>query len=253
MRSINKLTALLLSLILVAGALASCVGPTVDLQTDTYVASVTIEFATNDDKMKAAVDAMSGSVSTLYVSGEDMRIETSAEVNGISLSDNYVYFGGTLYHETRLTVDGKSAVTLEKAAMSAENRQQLISDVGAGASIEPTDFDVQEKDGEEGNYTYTCGGITGKAKDSLQSIFASKFSGLNATASLASAEFVLETENSRDKSSTLSCHFVIGMNGESYEITMHIYTDYDYEAVFGISAPEGSSSYKQVSYDEIIK
>ena len=244
---------MLLSLILVVGSLAACEDNGTPIKSDVYVANVEIEFATNDDAMKAAVDAMNGSGAPVYVSGEDMKIETSAELNGISLSDSYVYFGGTLYHENRLTVDGKTSVTLEKASMSEENRQQLLSDVGAGASIEPDDFGVQEKDGDDVNCIYTCSSITSQAKDSLQAIFASKFSGLNATVELTGAEFTLETENGVNMHSSLSCHFVITMNGRSYEITMHINTDYDYETSFGISAPTDPSAFKQVSYDEIIK
>ncbi len=253
MKSLNRIAAMLLALVLAVGVLASCGTTDTPLQSDIYVATVDISFATNDDDMKAAVQAMKSSGSKIYVSGEDMRIETSAELNNILLSDSYVYFGGTLYHESRLTVDGKSSVTLEKAAMSAENRQQLISDVGAGASIEPIDFNVQEKDGDELNYTYNCSRITGKAKDSLEAIFAAKFSGLNATVELEAAELTVEGENGRTKSTCLSCHFLITMNGQSYEITMHVNTTYDYDTSFGISAPAGSSSYNQVSYDEIIK
>ena len=253
MKSLNRIAAMLLSLILVVGMLASCGGPDVPLQSDVYVATVEISFETDDEDMKTAVQAMKSSGSKIYVSGEDMKIETSAELNNISLADSYVYFGGTLYHENRLTVDGKTSVTLEKAALSSENRQQLISDVGAGASIDPIDFNIQERDGDELNYTYNCSRITGKAQDSLEAIFASRFGGLNATVELEAAELTIEGENGRNKSSRLSCHFVITMNGQSYEITMNMNTTYDYDSSFGISAPAGSSSYKQVSYDEIIK
>ncbi len=244
---------MLLTLVLAVGLLASCNTTDTPLQSDVYVAMVDISFETDDEDMKAAVQAMKSSGSKIYVSGEDMKIEISAELNNISLSDSYVYFGGTLYHENRLTVDGKTSVTLEKAAMSTENRQQLISDIGAGASIDPIDFNVQEMAGDELNYTYNCSRITGKAKESLEAIFASRFIGLNATVELTGAELTIEGENGRNKSSSLSCHFVITMNGQSYEITMNMNTTYDYDTAFGISAPAGSSSYKQVSYDEIIK
>ena len=57
----KRLTAFLICIVLLAASLISCVnqdqGGNTDLQTDKYIASVRIKYATNDAKMKAAVDA----------------------------------------------------------------------------------------------------------------------------------------------------------------------------------------------------
>ena len=255
MKSFNKITSLLLLLVLSVGILASCGDPAgpQPQQTDNYVANVEIRFATNDDAMKAAVDAMSSSKSTVYVTKDEMRIETSAEMNEISLTDNYVYFLGILYHENKITVNDQSYAEYKMATVGEADREKLLSDVGAGAGVDVSDFEIQDMTGDEKNAIYTCSNIKDDAKNSLQAIYASNFSALNATVELSGAEYTLETENGRDKSSTLSCHFVIDMDGKSYEITMHITTTYDYEAKFGISAPFNIDDYIEVGYDEIIK
>ena len=254
MKMTNKFIALLMAMILVAGVLVSCEQPSAEpLQSSIYKATIEISFENDDADLQAAIDAISSSKSTIYVNGDDMKIETSTAMDKISVTDKYTYFGGTLYHESRVSVDGKESVVLEKASLTKENREQLVSDVGAGASIDPVDFNIQEKEGEGGNYTYNCSRITGKAKDSLQAIFAAKFNGFNATVELTGAEYTLKVENDRNESSILCCHFSIAMNGKTYNLTMNIKTDYDYDAVFGISAPAGSSSYNQVSYSEIIR
>ena len=250
MKLLNKIIAFLLLMAVAVGALASCDTPNGPLQSDTYVANVEVKFSSENAEIKAVVDAMNRN-STIYVSEGDMKIETSVQMDGISITDKYVLFGGTLYHESRATVNGKTAVELKKTSMSDDNRQQLIAEVGAGASIEPTDFNIQEQDGDELNYTYNCSRITGKAKESLEAIYGANFSAIGATVELSGAEYTLVAENGRTTSSSLTCHFVIGLNGQSYEITAEIITKYDYDATFGISTPANSSSYQLVSYGEL--
>ena len=252
MKLTDRIIALLLLMAVAVGTLASCDITTGPLQSDTYVANVEVKFSSENAEIKTVIDTMNRN-STIYVSEDDMKIETSVEMEGISITDNYVFFGGTLYHESRATVNGKTAVELKKASMSSENKDQLVADVGAGASIEPTDFNVQEQEGDELNCTYSCSRITGKAKESIEAIYGSKFSAIGATVELSGAEYNLVIANGRRTSSSLTCHFVIGMNGQSYEITVEILTSYDYDATFGISTPANSSSYQLVGYDEIFE
>ena len=254
MKLSNKLMAMLLSFVLVVSMLASCEDPVEQpLQTDNYIANVEIKFATNDDAMKAAVDAMNSSKSTVYVSGDEMRIETLASLNDIMLADNYIFFLGNLYHEQKLTVGEDTMANYEMASVGEADREKLLADIGAGASIDVEDFEISNKEGQDGNISYNCKNIKADARESLQAIYASNFSAFKATVELSGAEFRLETENGRDKSSILSCHFVINMDGQTYEITMHITTTYDYDTVFGISAPVNVDEYVKVNYDEMFK
>jgi hypothetical protein len=149
-------------------------------------------------------------------------------------------------------IDGKSTLTLEKADITEEDCGKLLLDVGAGADIDVDDFTLQDRTGDNGNYTYTCASISANAKDSLEAIFASKFQGTGATVELDDAEYVIETDGSFNKSSMLSCHFSVTVGEKTYEITMHINTTYDYSARFGISFPINPDDYKTVSYKDIV-
>ena len=137
--------------------------------------------------------------------------------------------------------------------MSKDNRDKLIEDVGVGASIDPSDFNIQEENDQDGKSVFTCSRITNKAKQSLETIYASKFDAIGATVALDAAEYTLVKENDRTVSSVLTCHFTIVLDGQSYEIAMEISTEYDYDADFGLSIPAKSSSYEQVSYEEIFE
>ena len=263
MRSFAKLISLLMALAIMVGCLASCNDKNdvpgenqgnnqqQELQSDKYVATINVKFATNDDKMKEAVYALNSSESKLYVDGDKVMLDSSTELEKISVNDNYVYVDGVLYHSTVVVANGKSASSYEKANMSIENRDKLISDLGTGADIGVGDFETHEMTSLGDNITYTCSDISDDAKKSLCDIFASEFAGLGATVQLDSVDYILATEKDRDVSYTLSCHFSITMNGATYTITMHISCTYDYEADVNILAPQNTENYTSVSYDKI--
>lgn len=249
--SMKRLTALILSLMIIIGALSSCDFGVKDLQSDTYVVNVRVRFATNDDKMKAAVDAMN-STAVLSVDHGNIQMEAVSAINDVSVKNSYVYIGGIIYHSNQTSVGDMSVAEYERAAASDVEIDSILSKAGAGASIDVIDFNVQERDGKNENYIYNCSRITSKAKESLCNIISSKFEGLDATVILTEASYSLETEGDRSVSSVLSCNFEITMNGSTYEITVHTYCDYDYDAEVNISAPSDSEKYAYVSIEDII-
>ena len=251
MKHIKKLTALTLVTVTLLCCLASCDLFGGNLQTDKYVANVRIVFATEDEGMRAAIDAMSAS-SVLTVDGDNVMVDTQTATTGVMVNDSYVYIDGVIYHSTDVLVNSESASSYEKANMPAASRDDLINKIGVGANIGPADFEISESFTSGDLNTYTCTVINDESKASLQAIFAARFAGLDAVVQLDDAEYTLETYKGRNKSSVLSCHFTILLNGESYNITMHTYYDYDYDAKVNISAPQDTDKYTEVSYEKII-
>jgi hypothetical protein len=248
----KKIISLMLSLVLAVTLLASCDNTNGPLPSDTYKAEVQIKYSSEHADMAAAISPME-SKATIYRSGSDLKIETGAIMNNVTLSDNYVFFSGMLYHENRLTVDDKTVVTLERTSLTEDKLDQLLTDVGAGAGITSSDFNVQDKLGDELSYTEICSRITSRAKASLEEIFGAKLKTIGATVSLTDAKYTLVGENGRDTSSSLTCFFNVTLNGTTYDVTVEMVTTYDYDAVFGIGAPAFTSDYKQVGYDEMFK
>ena len=256
MRSLNKLTALLISLVIILGCLASCDNTAgtedpEDLQTDNYVATVQIKLATDDNKMKAAVDAMSSS-SVINVSGDNLSIHTVSDANETKLDNSYTLIDGILYHSLVINVGEYTVAETKKAEFTAENKDKLIYDVGAGASIGVEDFYNVEASKFGDAYTYVCSDAFDELKESLVDLVSSRFESIGATVYIDNVDYQLESLNGRSSSSVLSCSYVIAMDGESYEITMRLYTSYDYDSEPQISLPENSDSFTLVSYEEIV-
>ena len=250
MRSTNKILALILSLVLVVGVFSACQPESNEpLQTETYAANVQITFSSDNEAMQQAISAMQSSA-VICVDGGDLTVETKAEIGSTSVTDKYTYYSGTLYHEQVVSSADLTSTTLERTSLKDETRDQLLSDMGAGAGITPIDFNIQDMEGDENNCTYTCSRVTAKTKESLEKIYGASFAGFG-TLVLESAEYVLEVKNGRDESSTLTCNFVITVGETSYNITMQMVTEYDYEASFVIAVPANSASYTQVLYSEM--
>lgn len=255
MSTLKKLLAILVCLVVVCGCLGSCdviegLGGS-KREADRYEASVRIVFATNDDKMKAAVDAMSSSA-VIKADGDSIFVETTAESDDTVVSESFTAVDGYLYHYLSLQSGIYSAERREVAAFTDTDSYFLLSEIGAGADIDITDFKSCDASELNGKTTYDCQDITSEAREGLYATLSEDFSALGATVDIKDVYFILETEGDLEMKSTLSCNFIITMNGESYEITMRTYTEYDYDKEIEITVPSDADAYKEVSYKEII-
>lgn len=223
----------------------------VELQSDYYVANITVSYTTNDDKMKAAVEAMNTETS-LTVMADDLKLVSNVVLNNASVSDEYTYYKGMLYHSNTVKVGDMSLSSYKKATMSDDQRDNLLSKMGAGASVGIGDFAKHDMGRAEGVTTYTCTEMKDDAKNSLTEILASNFDGIGATVEIDSANFVLEVKNGRDQKSTLSCDLVITMDGATYEVTMNLECVYNYSAVTVIMTPTNLDKYIDSTVDEIL-
>ncbi len=253
----GKLFALLLCLTLLCGSLASC-----DIldrlqggskrDADKYKAEVRVVFATNDEKMSDAVNAMSSSA-TIKADGENMSVLTTAQSGDTTLTETYTVLDGMLYHFLSVQSGAYYADKREKAELSDTDTYMLLSEIGIGADIDITDFETsRESEGADGKKTYNCSDITDQAREGLHASLSDDFAPLAATVNIKDVTFILETEGELEMKTTLSCDLEIIMNGESYEITMRTYTTYDYDVRPEISAPSDADAYKEVYYKDIL-
>lgn len=253
----RRLFALLLCLTLILCSLSSC--DVIDrLQggtkrdADKYEAEVRVVFATNDEKMSAAVNAMSSSA-TIKADGENMYVLTTAESGDTTLTETYTVLDGKLYHLLSVQSGAYYADKREKADFSDTDTYMLLSEIGTGADIDITDFETsRESEGADDKKTYTCSDITDQAIEGLHASLSDDFAPLGATVNIKDVTFILETEGDLEMKTTLSCDLEISMNGESYEITMRTYTTYDYDVNPEISAPSDADTYKEASYKDIL-
>ena len=219
---------------------------------DSYTVTVKTVYETKDAKMKDAIAAIGSPTTTISFDGDNIKVDSFATVNDITTKTDYVYIDGVIYYANEISVGELFLSEYKKANMNAEQKSQLLSDVGAGANISKEDFSQSNTEPHGYSIIYTCTGISSDAKESLCNIFASKFEAIGATVKLSDVTYCFETIKGEITSSKISCNFVINMGGEEYKVTMHLNYEYNYDAEVSISAPRDAEEYLDASLEEIL-
>ena len=248
----KKFTALLLVFALSFCFLASC---NKDKSEDIYKATVVVSFSSSDEAFADAIKGFGSSTYTLYASGSDLKIESSASMEGITVNRTYTVLDNMLYNTTDVTAGELTATEREKAQFTKIDRNELIVAVGAGAVLDANDFGkatLVDENKKQKTETYVYSEISADSADSVRSIFAKRFEALNANVELEDAQYYVEYKDDAVTSYILNASFVITMNGVSYNVNMSVECTYDYDAKFEIGLPEGADGYQVVRYDDII-
>lgn len=252
MKATNKLLATILTLTIVVGLLASCdiVTPPVNDARDpgTYTARVSVRFATNDDKMKDAIDALS-SDATVLKDGDNLSVTTLSETEDASIHESYILSGGMLFHSLLVKVGEYSLNEYKMAFVSDGEIESIAARIGQGASVGAEDFKTFENVGSEIVYS----DILEESKASLVLIMSDKLATIGAEVDITDASLSVTNDGDFIISSVLSCNYEISLNGEVYSVIMRLYTDYDYTSEVMISIPDDADKYQPASLDEIIK
>ena len=241
MRAFTKLSCLIICLALLFGTLTSCdvingllnnQGAKAD--PDKYTASVRIAFATNDDKMKAAVDAMSSSA-VIMSDGSNLYVNTIAQTGGASVENTYTLVDGMLFHSLSISSGEITAMQKERSFADEFALEDILNKAGAAAGIDSSDFETVDSYTEGGLDVSSCSGATDEIKNDIEKLLSPRFAALGAEVKVEDVYLTLEKNGELIVSSVLSVSFKINMDGKVYEITMRTYTDYDYTAEVEIS------------------
>ena len=259
MSALKKITALLICMVVLCSILASC-QPGADgganggapLQSDKYVATITVKYTALDSKLKDAVEAIGSPEITVSADGDNLKVESFVATKNISTESQYVLVDGTLYHFNRISVDDLAVTTREKSGADESSRKAIIESVGPSASIGVEDFAQSGKTESNGSVTYVCNNINDESANSLCDVFAAQLSAIGATVRLESASYQVTLTGEREDKSTLTCNFIVTLDGADYSVLMRINSEYDYDASVSISAPGDADKYTEVSSEEII-
>ena len=258
MSASKRITALLICIVVLCGMLSACQPGTnqgndnTDLPGDKYVATVTIKYTAMDAKLKEAVEAMGTPTATIYADGENIKLESEVKTDSVTAISDYTLVDGMLYHNSRVIVGYLAVTSREKAAVDSTTHEELIENIGPGASIGIEDFKFSGKTEENGTVKHTCYNITDEAKASLVEIFGAQLSALDATVAIDSVNYEVTVARGREESSSLVCNFIVTMDDKDYSVIMRVSYDYDYDKEVSISAPSDADVYKEVSAEEIL-
>ena len=221
---------------------------------DGYKATIVVSFGSDDEAMAEAISSFGSSTYTLYSSGSDLKIESSASLDNVSINRTYILKDNMIYNTSDMTAGDNTVSQREKAEFGKIDRGELIISVGAGADLSTDDFKTVTKvDENQKNKTesYVCSDILEESKASVSSIFEKKFAALDATVVLNDVQYYVEYKDSEITSYILNANFAVTIGGVTYNVSMSVECVYDYDAKFDIDLPSGADSYTEVRYEDI--
>lgn len=261
----TRLIALLLSLIMLIGCLASCdikkpdggEEPGGDVQqpeeqSKGCVITTETVFTSENEDMKAAIEKMDSSLVTYIVDGKT-SVVGSASVGGTSVSKEYIMVDGVLYAGQAATSEDYSVATYKKAALTTEDAESFLEKVGATSFVDLTDFGTHAIDKRDNVYIYDCTEILPASLERLEEAYLASFATSGAKVEILDAHLVIEKTTKQVMSKKLTISFVISMYGENYDVIMTQTSSYAYEQPVSISLPENIDEYIDASYEEILK
>ena len=245
MKIFNKITALALASALLLISLVSCTP-----KEESYKATVKTSFSSNDAAMAEAIAAFEKSDVILYVSGNNIKLESSTKIADIQLDRRYVAIDGILYNTTALTAGDKAANEMQKAPFGTAEKGEILLALGAGVPLDESDFNTVNENKVGKMTALTCTAIKDDSASALVSFFADKLDSIDATVALVDAQYNVETLDGKIQNYILNASFEITVGGNTYGIDMTVECEYDYKANVKIVAPEGD--FTEVTYKDII-
>lgn len=244
MRTMKKITSVLLVLAMLTACLCSCdliggkdpgeliAAAEAELRLAPYSINMNIKYESADEGMKAAIEAFSAPVIKTEVDGDDFKITMSFKNDGIKSGLIYTCVDGVLY--TELNDGGHvSTSTTEGADMAA-----ITEALGAHAGISTDDFNTVKTQSRGNVSVITCTEIKDEPLDALVSSLTEQLADIEALVNIKDVVLAMQFTDGKYDVTILTCSYVITVGSEVYNLTMTYTSKFNYEAEVEISAPD---------------
>ena len=267
MKNIKRILALLLITAIALTCLVSCEKTPEELVKAAdeallkraYTVDIDMDFSSDNPEMNEAFKSMNDMDIEMAVNGDDMKLDMdlSMSVMGISMAMNssYVMIDNTLYLKMAVSSGGYSQNIKNKATLTEENIADFKEDAGVAYDVSSLDFENISMELVEDSFIITCDGIKADATEKLTDMISDQLEGSNAECAIENVKLVIEIEEGKYDTTTLSCDYKITVEGETYSVHMNSEMEYDYAELdepIVISAPTDASDYEEVTYEELM-
>jgi hypothetical protein len=247
MLKFKRIIGALLVLVLFASSLASCQKKTESnvntienadkaLENTAYSMDVSLEYSSEDAKMIEAIESFSMPTMKILVDGDKFQGKMDLVLDGVNNYITYTYVDGVLYTEWR---EYDKTVQNSKE-LGDTDKTALTESYGAGASINSDDFEKVTVNKTDTSSVITCETIKDDALMALVNSLNSEFRSLNfnGSAALKNAKLVIEIQDGKYSSTTLTCLYYITTALDTYTIEMTYSCNFGYDVEFEITAPD---------------
>lgn len=268
----RRLFSILIVACLIMGCLISCSKPEEDkeptvnelvakadeaVKNSSYRVTMDMAFTGDetDETTKQIITSLNNVEMLLSTDGNNAEVSYGMEIeyDGIVVAVNMemISVGNTVYILSEQSVDGEKETVKMKATATEEQREELFGQTGSAATeITDSDFEKVEMKKVDGVYVITCTDIKEESVDKLNSVLDSS-AGASSSVSVSNAKLTFEIKDGKYQKATITCDYVMDIDGEKITLGASIDMKYTYED-FDITAPSDAKDYQEIDIDDML-
>ena len=262
---LKRTVSLALAIVMIACALTSCDlllgkdAATIISEADAalsgaeYTVNTTVVFTSDDETMKAAIADIDGTTMTFATKGHASRSTVAMKVGGVDVRKEYIISDGVLYYTHTETSGETTDEVKQQVVLSAEEKNEIISDTGVKAPLSYTDFSNVSVETSGNVSLITCEGIKANASVATSAALRDALGIDGAVVIIMDAKLVVRIVDGKYNGEYLSVSYSIDTGSASYDLRLQLSSEYDLTTSVSILPPQDSESYVSVGYSELGK
>ena len=264
---ITRLLALILVIVLSLSAMTSCnvvyemaaekVLTMADekLTSTPYKMEVEMAFSSKNSEINSALSMFNDSEIEILIDGSDiamsMNIETEIMRENVGIYVEYIIVDKMAYAKASVDVQGLSQTIKQKAQITDDDIEELMSENNASYGADHTNFNNKSLKFENGKFIITCTDISKSGADSLKAMIENQI-GDSIDIDVDDVEVVFTMNGFQYESMKISCKYIIDLYGTEVKINYVSEVSYDYGDEYKVEEPSNKNSYAEVDFDELL-
>ena len=250
--SLLLVLAMLLSMALLSSCDAAFAAAAIEkadkaLEEAPYKATINMNFACDDAALNKVLSAMNMEV-PMVMDGENLSFTMKTPVSEtgtaeilVTLVDKVIYYEATYAGQTLKM----------KTTLNEEQYTEFMGEASTQMPVNATYFEKLSMETVDGKKVVTCSDLKAEGSEELNELIADALEGMEAQATVESIDFSVTIADDKYETMDLSVTYSITVAEKTYSVTLDITMAFAYGDADPVVAPEDTSNYQEVSYEDI--
>ncbi len=252
-KTMKKILALVMALILTCVMLVSCDNPIsmlkkadAALDEAPYAVTMKMEFECDNDELNQIFSLMNMEIPAT-VDGENLAMDMSMNMMGYAVDAKMTVADKVMYYNMEMM--GESVKM--KATMNDEQYSEFMAENNTQMAVNPKDFGKLTVENRDGKKYIACGEISEEGIKALNDVMADSLEGMDGEATVSNVTYGVTISNGKYESIEMTCVYSVTIYEETYNVTFNLSAEFSYDNVEKITAPADADTYEEVSFDDL--
>ena len=182
------------------------------------------------------------------VDGKNVSMNMSMDMMGYTVGSNISVVDMVMYYNMEFM--GQSIKM--KSAMNEEQYQEFMAENQTEMKVKPNDFNKLTVETKDDKKYIVCDGINEEGLKALNDMVAESLEGVAGEANFSEVAYSVTLSNGKYESMDMSCVYSVTIDGESYNVTLKLSTEFSYDNIAEITAPADADAYEEVNYSDLM-